>query len=96
MRNRVVTRTVRNGSVVIGGVRYRPRETHMKYDGRCDGTRFLFGRYPKPGLPGEWEPLVSICTTEKHHRSGNDKDAFAGPDIVDGTMPWLFWEAETA
>ena len=89
---RGVFRTVRNGEVTIGGVRYRPRQHHMPYDGRLDGQRFLFGRYLKPGHPGEWEPFVSLWGTE---RAARDKEVnpHDGPHVVDGKLPWDFWEA---
>jgi hypothetical protein len=45
-------RTVRKGRVKIGGLYYRPTQHHVPYDGRCDGHRFLFARYDKPGGGG--------------------------------------------
>lgn len=90
MSKQQVIRKVRDGRVKIGGKFYRPCGQYMAYDGRCDGHRFLFGRYPAPWLPGGYEPHVSICCTEKQLRGKEDYQS--GPDVVDGTLPWLFWE----
>jgi hypothetical protein len=87
-----VYRTVRKGRVKIGGRHYRPVGHHLAYDGRCDGHRFLFGRYDKPG--GGWEPFVNLWGTEAAAKSPNLDDVMEGPHIVDGTFPWDWWEAE--
>lgn len=86
-------RTVRNGEVVIGGVRFRPSAQYRAYDGRCDGQRFLFGRYVKPGHPGEYEPFVGLCMSEAELRGAPGPGPGPGPEVVDGSLPWMFWHA---
>ena len=39
-----VTRTIKNGRVKINGNTYKPDEKSV-YDGRLDGTRYVFGVY---------------------------------------------------
>lgn len=85
-------RTVRDGRVKIGGRVYRPQGHHLAYDGRLDGVRFLFGRYAAPWKPGGWEPFVCLWGTEKAYLSGKDEDLAGGPEVVDGSLPWSFWE----
>lgn len=92
MRNGVI-RTVRDGAVLIGGVRYRPEGQYRRYDGRLDGLRFLFGRYPAPWKPAGYEPFVSLCVGEAEFRAA-DPGAGPGPEVVDGVLPWSFWYAE--
>jgi hypothetical protein len=88
--NNIAVRTVRNGSVVIGGVRFRPWAYYAPYDGRLDGLRYAFGRYPKAGAPG-WEPFVAlVCPVE----ALQSEEPSYGPECVDGAFPWDFWEAE--
>lgn len=85
-------RTVRNGRVKIGGRYYRPQERYFAYDGRCEGHRFLFGRYPAPWLPGGYEPHVCLWGTEEACRSGGDEGHANAPHVVDGSLPWAFWD----
>jgi hypothetical protein len=85
-------RTVRNGRVKIGGLYYRPTQHHVPYDGRCDGHRFLFARYDKPG--GGWEPYVNLWGTEAAARDPENVDPMVGPHLVDGAYPWDWWEVE--
>lgn len=82
-------RTVRNGEVKIAGMKYRPQQHHMVYDGRLDGKRFLFGRYFAPWLSGGYEPFVSLWGTEEAAKTETTE---LGPECVDGCFPWVFWE----
>ncbi len=87
---RFAIRTIRNGEVIIDGVRYRPRQRHVKYDGRLDGYRYVFGRYPRPWRD-DYEPFVCLWGLEVNYY--NDMDWVYGPEDVDGSLPWDFWSA---
>jgi hypothetical protein len=82
-----VIRTVRNGRVKINGNIYRPDETHMKHDGRLNGKRFAFGLYA--GKPD----LISLWGTEEEYGKPVSVD-HNGPQVVNGSVPWLFWYAK--
>lgn len=79
-------RTVRNGQVTIGGVKYRPREDNVRYDGRLDGIVMAFARY-------EGEPFVSLWGSKARFDCLDDFDpAATRPEVVDGYLPWLWWD----
>lgn len=82
-----VTRTVRKGTVKIGGKVFRPQTEYMIYDGRLDGLRMVFGRYNDPGIAEGWKPFVSLIGTVESVKAVSHDD----PDVVDGSFPWLFW-----
>jgi hypothetical protein len=91
-RSKWAMRTVRDGKVRIGGVDYRPNETHRPYDGRLDGMRFLFGRY---FTGSKIEPFVSLWGTEQAARDP-EANLADEPQCVDGHLPWDFWDAPAA
>lgn len=95
MSSRFCVRTVRRGAVKIGWVVYRVKEQCRRYDGRLDGQRFAFGRYPAPWQPGGYEPFVSLWGTERAFRCRGEltDEITDGPHIVDGSLPWEWWEA---
>ena len=81
-------RTVKHGRVRIFGHDYAPDERHMKYDGRLDNLRLLFGRYIDG--PDDFKPFVYMWGTEEEVRSlAAELDTV--PYIVNGTIPWAFW-----
>ena len=82
-------RTVHKGRVRIMNTIYAPDETHMAYDGRLDGLRFLFGRYRYYGTPGS-PRLLALWGTEAACRDQAAAEEY-GPECVDGKLPWYFW-----
>ena len=84
-----VLRKIRNGGrVKIKGKWYYPNEHFMKYDGRLDGLRMVFGVYE---WRGEWR--VDLWGTEEEHNSNDpDRTDFVEPHCVDGGYPWFIWE----
>ena len=83
-----VVRTIRDGSVVIDRMVFRPSETHKTYDGRLDGLRYAFGRY-RDYEHGGWKPLAYLWGTEAQFKSTDPP--VEGPHIVDGYLVWEFW-----
>lgn len=77
-------RKVKDGKVKIGNIYYKPKEHLMKYDGRLEGQRFAFGRYSHN------KDFVSLWGTEKFFLDENASSD--GPHVVDGILPWDFWE----
>jgi len=75
------------GRVKIGGYWYRPMSHHLAYDGRMDGYTYLFGRYPAPWKDSGYESHINQIRLDPD----SDTD---GPEVVDGTLPWLFWDRE--
>ena len=73
-------RTIKRGKVGINGRYYRPQNRHMEYDGRLEGQRYIFGLYSGN------ESIVSLIGAYPY------RPAVPGPEIVDGRLPWLFWE----
>lgn len=94
---RFAIRTVKNGTVRIAGVTYRPEGEHLPYDGRLDGLRLAFGRYVAAWLPGGYEPFVSLWGTEAALRCRDEAEQRrhfeTDPQVVNGSFPWLFWRA---
>lgn len=84
----IVDRTIRNGSVKIGGRTYRPRNNYMSYDGRLDGMRYSFGVYPQTFH------VVSLHSVAGSMRSEDDNAVMDGPHCVDGSYPWMWWVAQ--
>jgi len=79
-------RTVRQGRIRLDHKWWKPEEHHRQYDGRLDGQRFLFLRYPIPS------DLVALWGTEAAYQ---DIEADQnGPEMVDGAYPWYFWHQE--
>lgn len=87
---RFAVRTVRPGTVRIGGVLFRPDDCYQVYDGRLDGQRFAFGRYVTADV---YEPYVSLWGTEAAYRGQCDPGT--GPELVDGGYPWMHWRADS-
>jgi len=90
-------RTVRQGAVRIGKRLFKVSEQHMKYDGRLEGLRFVFGRYPKIGSPGEYALFVCLWGTEhygKHLNKETCEECKSGDaSVIDGSLPWLWWRS---
>lgn len=76
-------RTVKNGTVKINHNTYKVSEIHMKYDGSLDGLRFAFGLYKND------DTFVSLCGTERAFKTL--EDTMTGAHIVDGKLPWMWW-----
>ena len=89
-------RTVRYGRVKIGGAWYYPDPLFLAYDGRLDGQRFLFGRYPVGDET--YLPYICLWGTEALARAPDDAAYAAlwgkGPEVVDGSLPWEWWVTE--
>jgi len=87
------TRTVKDGKVKVWGKWFGPDKRYLKYDGRLDGIRFLFGVYwrlAKDG--GEYEHyMLGLWGTEEAAKS-SDSHYPDGPENVDGTLPWYWWD----
>jgi len=80
-----VTRTIKNGKVRINGNTYKPDKNFMKYDGRLDGMRYIFGIYEgKEDVVSMWgkeEILKNLAIIEES-------------EIINGTLPWYWWYRE--
>jgi len=79
MYPRFVTRTINDGKVKIYGREFYPSEQWMKYDGRLDGLRYIFGLYQ---IGEKLEDFVFLWGPE-------DKDF--GPEVVDSKLDWAWW-----
>lgn len=89
-RKHSAVRTIKNGTVTIDGKTYTPRRMHNgapAYDGRLDGLRYLFGRYPDYGKPDGYEPFISIVVP--YDQRGVEHPDM--PHIFDGYVNWQFW-----
>ena len=84
----MVTRTIRHGKVKIGGDWYAPDERFAKYDGRLDGLRYCFGRYPRYE-DNTFEPFVYLWGSQA--ASHGQEEWGTGPEIVDGYFVWVWW-----
>jgi hypothetical protein len=97
---RFVIRTIRNGSVRIFGLTFRPKGQHRKYDGRLDGLRFAFGLYHEPTADGwRWKrEYVECWGTEEAYRCHDEAESKrlweTRPDCVDGYFSWMGWYSE--
>lgn len=87
-----------NGRVKIANRWWVPEQTHMKYDGRCDGRYYYFYLYPyhETGLLG----MVSTKEEYDFLKTANEDDielhhTICGPELVDNSFPWYFWKPET-
>jgi len=81
-----VIRKIRNGKAKILGTWYIPDSRFMQYDGRLDGMYYAFGLY----WNGNQRNTSLVClwgTKELYNRYTDEW----GPDLVDGTFPWMFW-----
>ena len=99
-----VIRTVKKGQVVIYGEHWKPSEQFLAYDGRLDGMRFCFGRYPSrepADGPGQFSNrYLCLWGTEhesKHCCAWDDQDFDCAecsnpPHVIDGRLPWYWWE----
>jgi len=89
-RQRFVIRRIKDGSVSIKGVTFRPRsDAALKYDGRLDGMRYAFGLYWNGD---EFEKrFVELWGTERAYRYGVGLN-WPGPECVDGKLYWSSWE----
>jgi len=90
-------RTIRNGRVRIGGVVYVPNESHMKYGGQLDGTRWAFARY---WHGDHWATFVNMWGSEKAYRFDGDPDTssdeaqdWPGANCIGGFFRWDWWDA---
>lgn len=95
-RNKWVTRTVRDGRVLIYGKQYQPDEMHREYRGELDGLRMHFGLYPNWGRGGEGEEFLAfvyLWGTEAQHLHPDDETC-EEPHLIDGGYPWMFWYQE--
>lgn len=91
------TRTIRNGRAKILGRWFIPDSRYMKYDGRLDGKRFLFGLY--------WNSLgknfmCGLWGTEELSKAVNDDDKYnrlceLEPQYIDNGDVWYWWYPET-
>ena len=90
-RKRAVIRTIKDGRVEIYGRYFYPSDWYLDYDGRLDGMRYSFGVY----YTGEkMENKVSMIRREGVPPFDPDNPETYSenqPEIVDGTIPWLFW-----
>ena len=86
-------RTVKHGRVRIHGKVFVPDTHHLAYDGRLDGKQFAFARYweEKGGIyqVGIYQPVISLWGTAEEYDRGELSGC--GPQVVDGTLPWLWW-----
>ena len=88
----LVLRKIRYGRVKIGGHWYRPSKKRIEYDGRLDGMVFAFGRYRNGG---EYNTeFVSLWGPEQHYRESDTDKWEDDPQVVDGTLPWIWWDKE--
>ena len=88
-------RTIRNGSVKIGGLIFKPKPQHP-YDGRLDGLRYAFGLY---WIGDEWQSgFVELWGSEALKRCQNEEESrrlfHSDPMWVDGRALWEWWESE--
>lgn len=86
-------RTIKNGSIVICGTRYKPRE---EYNGELDGLRFAFGRYESFSEQGH-EPFVCILGTEQLCTMDGTKEEIESvwinqPHHINGEIHWYWWD----
>ena len=79
-------RTIVRGRVKVHGHYYTPKAA---YDGRLDGLRYAFCRYRQQG--DSYLPLLFLWGTQAAFHDENI-NANEGPHIVDGYLPWCFWE----
>lgn len=87
--SKFVERTIRNGEVTIYGRRFRPQDDFMKYDGRLNGQRYVFGLYPistEDVMKGYISKYVFCWGAADESK----RDPW-GDELVDGTFPWQFW-----
>ena len=77
-------RTIKKGTVQINGEVYRPSEQYLRYDGRLDGLRYMFGIY-------QGEPFVSLCCIDEADYCLPGQQT---PDVVNGKLPWVWWHKE--
>ena len=79
------------GRVKIGGYWYRPSEQYREYDGRLDGEYMLFARY----MTGDKrEPFLSLWGPVANMTIEDTDDWIDDPQVVDGKLPWAWWERE--
>lgn len=84
-------RTVKDGTVIIDGIKYYPDDRNMKYDGRLDGLKLRFGIY-QYGIRRSL--FVSMWGTEEFYKSQiTDEDWKKNCDtiMVNGVDYWSFW-----
>lgn len=81
-----VRRVRKGGLVKIGCKWYHPEEQFLKYDGRLDGLEYAFGRYFQCD---KYLPFIACWGTAAAFKGLGE--VMKGPEIVDGTIPWYFW-----
>lgn len=83
-----VTRTIRNGTVKVGGITFRPflHDDSPVYDGRWDGQRVVFARY--------WTDDWYHTHLWLSHFEGETEDDWPGKACVDGVFRWADWIAD--
>lgn len=83
-------RTVKEGRIKLLYHTYSPSERFLKYDGRLDGRRMLFGVYQIRRENGDeiLRPFINL-----HSEDGRGPD---DPDItcVEDSYPWGCWERD--
>lgn len=87
---RFAIRTIKHGTVKIGGRIFYPDQNHLVYDGRLDGLRYTFGRYL--GSDGEYLPFVYLWGTEANYHGDEQHH---GPELVEGYFPWNWWRTKS-
>ncbi len=81
-------RTIKGGAVRIRGVTFRPRPP---YAGELDGLRMAFSLYY---IGREWNcEFVALWGTEKAYHSDSPDTDWPGPNCIDGTFHWEWWDA---
>ena len=83
---RFAIRTIKHGTVKIGGRIFHPDQNHLVYDGRLDGLRYVFSRYLRHD--GKYEPFVFLWGTEASYFS---EVCIWGPELVEGFFHWSWW-----
>jgi hypothetical protein len=94
-------RTIRDGTVKIGGLTFRPRDD---YGGELDGQRWAFGLYPDY-TNKDGEQIAYLWGTEqmyrcvggqcpKHPDPEVEQCDWPAPNLIDGYFHWDWWAAK--
>lgn len=84
---RFVIRKVYGGMVRIDKEWYHPQSQFKVYDGRLDGMKFAFAVSKLP----DGSKIVQLWGTAEQFRDKQWTFETSGPEVVDGTLPWLWW-----
>ena len=89
---RTATRTIKDGRVKIYDRYFYPDDRYMKYDGRLDSMRYVFGLYYTGDALNN---MVSLIIQEGSPTRFDPDDPASHstnrPEVVNGSIPWLFW-----